>query len=145
MRYRITAEPDYVNAELSDRKTPEETRAFLAAVAAECRQRQLPRVLISVQSSRPIFRAEEYGLSSFVELAVKFSGKIAVLGDSAESRSAQEYAVMLARLRGVNVRTFRDKATAIAWLTDPRQEPEIAHERPSSITINGRRDRAPRD
>lgn len=124
MRYRITVEPGYVNAELFDRKTPEETRDFLAAVVAECRQHQLPRVLISVQSSRPIFRAEEYGLSSFVELAVKFSGKIAILGDSAESRSAQEYAVMLARLRGVNVRTFRDKATAIGWLTDPRQEPD---------------------
>jgi hypothetical protein len=39
--------------------------------------------LISVQSSRPIFRAEKYGLSSLVELAVKFSGKIAVLGESA--------------------------------------------------------------
>ena len=121
MRYRITVEPDYVNAELFDRKTPEETRAFLAAVVAECRQHQLSRVLVSVQSSRPIFRAEKYGLSSFVELAVKFSGKIAVLGDSAESRIAQEYAVMLARLRGANVRTFPDKAAAVGWLTDPRQ------------------------
>jgi hypothetical protein len=115
MRYRITVEPDYVNAELFDRKTAEETRAFLAAVAAECRRHQLSRVLISVQSSRPIFRAEKYGLSSFVELAVKFSGK---------SRIAQEYGAMLARLRGVNVRTFRDKATAIGWLTDARRGPE---------------------
>lgn len=124
MRYRITVEPDYVSAELFDRKTAEETQAFLAAVAAECRRHQLSRVLISVQSSRPIFRAEKYGLSSFVELAVKFSGKIAVLGDSAESRIAQEYGAMLARLRGVNVCTFRDKATAIGWLTGARQGPE---------------------
>jgi hypothetical protein len=124
MRYRITVEPDYVSAELFDRKTAEETRAFLAAVAAECRRHQLPRVLISVQSSRPIFSVEKYGLSSFVELAVKFSGKIAVLGDSAESRIAQEYGAMLARLRGANVRTFRDKATAIGWLTDARRGPE---------------------
>jgi hypothetical protein len=83
MRYRITVEPDHVSAELFDRKTAEETQAFLAAVAAACRRHQLSRVLISVQSSRPIFRAEKYGLSSLVELAVKFSGKIAVLGESA--------------------------------------------------------------
>lgn len=35
MRYRITVEPDYVNAELFDRKTAEETQAFLAAVTLE--------------------------------------------------------------------------------------------------------------
>jgi hypothetical protein len=124
MRYRITVEADYVKAELFDRKTAEETRTFLAAVTAECRRHKLSRVLISVQSSRPIFRAEKFGLSSFVELAVKFSVKIAVLGDSAENRIAQEYGAMLASLRGVNVRTFRDKATAIGWLTGARQGPE---------------------
>ena len=141
MRYRITVEPDYVDAELSDRKTPEETRAFLAAVTAECLAHRRFRVLISVRFSRPIFRAERYGLSSFVELALKFSGKIAVVGDSAESRIAQEYAAMLARLRGVNVRTFRDKARAIAWLTDPGEDPDRAG--PGARTINGGAVRAP--
>ncbi len=124
MRYRITVEPGHVEAELYDRETPEETKAFLTALTAECLAHQRFRVLISVRSSRPIFRAEKYGLSSFVELALKFSGKIAVLGDSAENRIAQEYAAMLARLRGVNVRTFRDKATAVAWLTGPRGAPD---------------------
>ena len=122
MLYRITVESEYVDAELFDRKTPEETRTFLAAVAAECLAHRRFRVLISVRSSRPIFRAEKYGFTSFAELAVKHAGRIAALADSPEGRIAQEYAAMLARLRGVDVRTFRDRATAIGWLTDRQSD-----------------------
>jgi len=121
MWYQITVNPDYLKAELFDRQTPQETREFLDAVFAECTKQQRYRVLISVRSSRPIFSVEKYGLSSFIELALKHSAKIAVLADSTEVRIAHEYAVMLARLRGVNVRTFRDEAVAVEWLkSEPR-------------------------
>jgi len=116
MRYQITAAPAYMKAELFNRQTARETGEFLSAVAAECIRRQRYRVLISVRSSKPIFTVERYGLSSFIELAVKYSGRIAVLSDSHEMRIAHEYAVMLARLRGVNARTFRDEPAAVAWL-----------------------------
>lgn len=116
MRYEIVANPRYLRADLFNRQTAEETGAFLGAVANECIRRGCNRVLISVHSSKPIFTVEKYGLSSFVELAVKYSGRIAVHTDSPEVRFAHEYAVMLARLRGLNVRTFRDEAAAIAWL-----------------------------
>jgi len=142
MRYCITVEPEYVDAELFDRQTPEETREFLAAVAAECLAHQRFRVLISVRSSRPIFRAEKYGFSSFAELAVKYAGRIAVLADSAEGRIAQEYAVMLARLRGVDIRTFRGKPAAVGWLTAPRsRQPAPA----GAQGVSGRAARAPPD
>ncbi|MBI3043035.1 MAG: hypothetical protein HYY78_09445 [Betaproteobacteria bacterium] len=116
MRYQMTVEPDYLKAELFNRQTAEETGEFLSAVADECIRRQLYRVLISVRSSKPIFTVDRYGLSLFIELAVKYYGKIAVLADSTEVRIAQEYVVMLARLRGANVRTFRDEAAAAEWL-----------------------------
>jgi len=146
MRYCITVEPDYVDAELFDRQTPEETREFLAAVAAECLAHQRFRVLISVRSSRPIFRAEKYGFSSFAELAVKYAGRIAVLADSAEGRIAQEYAVMLARLRGVDVRTFRERTAAMRWLTEPRAGAEPRQgARASPLGVSGRAARAPPD
>ena len=117
MRYQITVEPDYLKAELCNRQTAEETGEFLSVVAAECIKRQCYRVLISVRSSKPIFTVERYGLSAFIQLALRYSGRIAVLADGAEVRLAHEYAVMLARLRGVNVRTFRDESAAVEWLT----------------------------
>ncbi len=40
MRYRITAEPEFLKAELFNRQTAEETREFLRAVADECIRRQ---------------------------------------------------------------------------------------------------------
>jgi hypothetical protein len=116
MRYHITVGPGYLRASLYNRQTAEQTREFLTAVAAECISRKCYRVLISVRSSKPIFTLEKYGFSSFVELALKYSGKFAVHADSAEVRIAHEYAVLLARLRGINARSFRDEATAAAWL-----------------------------
>lgn len=116
MRYQITATPAYVRAELFNRQTARETGEFLSAVAAACIRHQRFRVLISVRSSKPIFTVEKYGLSSFIELAVKYSGKIAILTDCHEMRIAHEYVVMLARLRGVNARTFWDEAAATEWL-----------------------------
>lgn len=124
MRYQLTVNPDYLEAELFNRQTGEETGAFLGAIADECIRRRLYRVLISVRSSKPIFTVEKYGLSSFIELAVKYSGKIALLTDSPEVRIAHEYVVVLARLRGVNVRTFQDEAAAIVWLTNRRERPD---------------------
>lgn len=121
MRYQIIAEPRYVRANLFNRHTAEETGEFLSAVASECIRLQCYHVLISVRSSKPIFTVEKYGLSSFIELALRYSGKIAVLTDSPEMRIAHEYAVMLARLHGVNVRTFRDEPAAVAWLENGAQ------------------------
>jgi hypothetical protein len=116
MRFKIIAEPRFLRATLYNRQTAEQTGEFLTAVATECIRLKCYRVLISVRSSKPIFTLEKYGFSSFVELALRYSGKFAVLTDSAEMRLAHEYAVMLARLRGVNARTFRDETAAVAWL-----------------------------
>jgi hypothetical protein len=121
MRYEIVAEPQYVRADLYNRQTARETGEFLAAVADECTRLGCFRVLVSVHSSRPIFTLERYGFSAFIEIAMKNSAKVAVLTDNPEMRIAHEYAVMLARLRGVNVRTFRDDAAAIAWLENGRK------------------------
>ncbi len=121
MRYEIVAERQYLRADLYNRQTAEETGKFLAAVAEECIRLDCFRVLISVHASKPIFTLEKYGFSTFIELALKYSGKIAVLTDNPEMRIAHEYAVMLARLRGVNARTFRDGAAAVAWLENGRR------------------------
>lgn len=116
MWYQITDAADYLKADLFGRETAEQTREFLGAVAAECIRLRRYHVLICVHASRPIFAVEKYGLASFIEVALKYSGKIAILADSPEIRIAHEYVVLLARLRGVNVRNFRAEAAAIQWL-----------------------------
>lgn len=116
MRYEIVAEPRFVRATLLNRRTAADTRVFLSALAAECIRLQCFDILVWVRASKPIFTLERYGFSSFIRIALKHSAKVAALTDNAEQRVAHEYAVMLARLRGVNIRTFRDEAAAIAWL-----------------------------
>lgn len=128
MRYRIAVEPVYLRADLFSRRTAAETREFLNAVAAECIRHQRWRVLISVHASMPIFTVEKYGFSSFLEIAARYAERIALLADSLEIRFAHEYAAMLARMRGINVRTFRDEAAAIEWLKDRRCQPERRQE-----------------
>jgi hypothetical protein len=116
MRYRITKESGYISADLHNRRTAGETAAFLKAVTDECLKHGCYRVLVSVHQSRPIFAVEKYGFSAFVELTLKYPARVAVTADTAETRLAIEYATMLARLRGINARAFRDDGTAIAWL-----------------------------
>jgi hypothetical protein len=118
MIYRLTVEPGYLKAELFNRRTAAETREFLNAVAAEGVKHELRCALISVSSSDAIFSLERYGFSAFLDLAAKISDRIALLADSPELRIAHEYAAMLARWRGINVRTFRDEAAAVEWLKE---------------------------
>lgn len=122
MWYRISAEPEYLKAELFNRRSAEETREFLQALAAEGMKQGVRRALISVSNSRPIFAVERYGFSAFAHLAERISDRIALMADTRELRIAQEYAAMLARWRGINVRTFADEDTARAWLTDRRRQ-----------------------
>ena len=124
MKYRITIEPGYLRGDLFFRRTAAETREFLDAVAAEGIRHQRWRILISVHASRPIFTVEKYGLSSFLDLAKRYAEKIALHADAIELHIAHDYAAMLARLRGINARTFRSEATAIAWLNDRRYQSE---------------------
>jgi hypothetical protein len=121
MHYRIVREPRYVRADLFNRRTSGETAEFLQAVAAACLRLGCYDILVSVHHSRPVFTVEKYGFSSFVELTLKYPARVAITADTAEVRLAQEYAAMLARLRGTNVRAFRDAAAAAAWLESGRQ------------------------
>ena len=128
MRYRITAESGYLKAELFNRRTAEETRDFLDALAAEGVKQRLRVALITVRMSDPIFSLERFGYSAFLSLAEQISDRIALMADTPELRIAQEYAAMIARWRGINVRTFRDEAAAIEWLKGARQRPDRGRE-----------------
>ena len=115
-RHHISAEPDYLRAELFNRQTVEETRTFLDAVLAAAIEHRIPFVLIRVRNSVPIFTIERYGLSDYLDRAFKSKYRIALVGDTAELRIAHQYIATIARMRGVKLRAFGDETDGIAWL-----------------------------
>jgi hypothetical protein len=116
MRFEIEPREGYLQAAVYGRDTAEEMREFLLAVHAACRQHDLPKVLMLVRQSRAVFKPEDYGLSSYVRELVTPECQIAVVGDTDEVNTANEYIEMVARQQGLNVRAFRREPAALRWL-----------------------------
>ena len=123
MRYKIESRQGYLHAALHGRDTAEQMREFLLAVHAACRNHELPRILISVRQSRAVFKPEDYGLGSYATELVGASCQIALVGDTDEVNSANEYIEVVARQQGMNVRAFRDERSATRWLTGSARRP----------------------
>ena len=143
--YKITTEPGYLRAELFERETVEETRAFLDAVVRNNAIHRRSRVLILVRASKSIFQVVAHGLMEcFEQLSATVPGQIALVGDTRDLRLSHEYIEVIARQRGLNVRSFRDEAAALAWLNDRRlqpdrrQQPERRHEERREAKLGGR-------
>jgi hypothetical protein len=120
---RITFEllPGVVRADIRDRETPEETRALAEAVFAEREKHGVLGILMVARDSRPIFKVEDYGLSSILERIAAIPGlRVAVVAEGRELRAAHEYIELLARQRGVAYRAFPGEMAALAWLREPR-------------------------
>lgn len=129
MAYSITAEQDFVRAELSSRETVQELGDFLRAVVRY--SARYASIVIQVRQSTPIFHVAQHGLiESLREIAHSPQHRIALLADTADLQASHEYLELLARQRGVNVRSFRSEGEALLWLrdrrrvADRRQEPE---------------------
>jgi stage II sporulation SpoAA-like protein len=117
MHYKIERMQDYLRAELSDRRTAEESREFADALVAKAAEGGCSRVLICVRNSRPIFKLQPHGiLEYFKRIGANPSNRVALISDSGEMRSSQQYIEMLGREQGANVRAFRDEAAALEWL-----------------------------
>jgi hypothetical protein len=127
MLYKITIEPDHLRAELFNRETMEETRAFLKIVADSALKHSRSRVLMSVRSSNPVFTVERSGfLAYFRKLAEDPEHRIALLGDSEELGISHQYVELIGRQHGLNVQSFREEAAALHWIrrtTAERTEP----------------------
>ena len=117
MRFAIELRDGYVHAALWERETAEEMREFLLAVHAACGKHACPKVLMLVRRSRPAFKAEDYGLTSYVRDLVSPACRIALVGDTEELHTAHGYIEMVARQQGINARAFRDKAAALRWMS----------------------------
>jgi hypothetical protein len=118
-KFSIEARGDHLYAELRGRETAADMRVFLEGLKNSCRANACPRILVSVRDSRPIFKAEDYGLSSYANLLVTPECRIALLGDSSEHHHAHEYVELVARQQGVNAKAFRGEDEALLWLRAP--------------------------
>jgi hypothetical protein len=121
MKFSIEPREGYLHAVVYGRDTAEQMREFLFALHAACQEHATPKILISVRQSRAVFKPEEYGLEGnmrgYAAELLSPDCQIAVLGDTHEVNSANEYIEMVARQQGVNVRAFRDERAALRWLT----------------------------
>jgi hypothetical protein len=121
MHYKIELAQDYLRAELFERKTPEDTQQFIQALMAKALEAGCTRMLVCVRHSRPIFKLQSYGIVEFFRrVASNPANRVALLSDSEEMRSSQQYIEMLGREQGAKVRAFRDEPAALLWL---RSEP----------------------
>jgi hypothetical protein len=126
MKFRIEPHGEHLLAELQDRETAAEMREFLLAVKKACLEHACPRVLLSVRASRPVFKLEEYGLSGgrqgYANELITPACRIALVGDTSELNHAHDYVELVARQRQINVRAFKDLASAQQWLLDPQAD-----------------------
>ena len=116
MNYSIEPRDGYLYAALSGRETAEEMREFLHAVHAACGEHQCPKILMAIRRSRPVFKAEDYGLSSYANQLVTPACQVALVGDTEELHAAHEHIEMVARQQSINARAFRDVAAALRWM-----------------------------
>ena len=116
MRYSIERRADHLLAALQGRETGEEMREFLVAVHAACQEHRCPKILMSIRASRPVFKPEDYGISTYVNELVTDKCQVALVGDTRELNAAHEYIEVCARQQRMNVRAFGDEATALRWL-----------------------------
>lgn len=123
MTYRIAHEGDFLRAEIAHRETLEEMREFLRAVvrnSARC-----PVVLIRVRKSKPLFHVERGGLvESLLRVARAPDHRVALVADTPDLHASHEYLELIARQRGVRVRSFRGEAEALLWFKDRRAQIE---------------------
>jgi hypothetical protein len=123
VKFSIEKREGYLHALVHGRDTADEMREFLLAVHAACGEHRVPRILISVRQSRAVFRPEDYGINGYATELVSAACQIALLGDTDDVNSANEYIEVVARQHGINVRAFRDERSAVGWLTGkPRRQ-----------------------
>jgi hypothetical protein len=120
VRYAIERKSGHLKAEMVERDTAAETAEFVQAIVAAMRTHELYRVLVSIRSSRPVFKVEEWKLSQTLDLLMSTPGiRVAFIADTRELKMSQDYIALLARQRGLAFETFDTEEAALAWLTPP--------------------------
>jgi hypothetical protein len=117
MRYTIDVLPGYIKAEMVERDSAEETSQFVDAILEALGEHTLRKLLISIRSSRPVFKVSEWNLSGVLDKVMGMNGlKVAFISDTKELEMSQQYIELLAKQRGLAFRTFGSEKAAADWL-----------------------------
>ena len=121
MPYQLTIEQrrTYVHTKVVGERTPENALRFLRDSCRACVSQGHGAVLLDVHLSGPdLTTTSVYEvISSWVPEALKLR-KIAYVEDSNDDASTSAFVETVAVNRGVNLRLFRDVASAASWLSD---------------------------
>ena len=118
MRYTIENLSGYLKAEMIERETAAETAEFVDAIVSALRTHSVFKLLISIRSSRPVFKVEDWKLSQALDQVMSIAGlKVAFIADTKEVAMSQDYIALLGRQRGLQFETFPTEQAAVAWLT----------------------------
>lgn len=102
-----------------ERDTAAETSEFVRAILDAMRSHRIFKVPISIRSSRPVFKVEEWNLSGVLEQVQRLPAlKVAFVADSKDISMSQEYIALLAQQRGLAFRAFSAEKAAVAWLLE---------------------------
>jgi len=124
VRYTIEPKSGYLKAEMVERDTSAETAEFVQAIVSALGTHQVSRVLISIRSSRPVFKVEQWKLSAALDKVMSIAGlKVAFIADTREVQMSQEYIALLGRQRGLQFESFDSEPEALAWLTSSSSSP----------------------
>src|SRR3989475_12413651 len=113
MKYQITMERGFLRADLLDRETAEETRAFLQAVGLASMNHRCSRVLVHVRLSNPLVTVGRHGALTDVEkIPSDPAHRIALLGETLELGMGHDYVSLLGRQQGIKRRSVQTEHTA---------------------------------
>jgi hypothetical protein len=99
------------------RTTAEETRQFADAQLAALRESGLRRLLVSVRSSRPVFKVQGWNLSAVLDEMAGMEGlRVALVADTKELALSHQYVELLARQRGLAFKACGDEHAGVEWL-----------------------------
>jgi hypothetical protein len=119
VQYKIELCAGYLKAEMVERDTAQETGEFVNAILDALRSHRVFKVLISIRSSRPVFKVEEWNLSGALDQLKGLPGlKVAFIADTKEISMSQEYIALLAQQRGLAFQAFGAEKAAVAWLLE---------------------------
>jgi hypothetical protein len=117
LHYSIEADEEFLRVSMSGRDTDRPPSEVCAAVLAESRKRNRPRILIELDQNFPLSPTSQFRLvTALPRIGFTERERIALVHRTPAMQEANEFINLVANNHGVLVRNFRGLEPAVAWL-----------------------------